>query len=346
MAEKLERGFATRRPFRHPSVKPLVPPSVHRSALVCTPVVKRALAAFPLSLLVHAIAIALLVFWPRDPRPPKKASPQKVAVRKISAKEWAQARAVPIPKGQIVDVAPGNHRRPEEARFIAETNNTVARETKAKDLALKVSRVTPKTAPNPEAAQAPKGNVGGASAPALAPPSFENFGGGQPKRLTQLLHAARGKEQNVEVEEKAGADDGTAAPTPESDATDPGGGAFADKLDVPEGAATALNTNEWKYAAFFNRVKQSVSAKWDPMRRAPKMSAHDRTTVLGVSLRPDGTIVDLYVTESSGLEALDIEAMQAFEKAAPFPNPPAALVHNGFIRFAFSFNVMNQGSRF
>ena len=69
-------------------------------------------------------------------------------------------------------------------------------------------------------------------------------------------------------------------------------------------------------------------------------------TEAGVSLRPDGTIVDLYVTQSSGLEALDIEAMQAFERAAPFGNPPAALVHNGLIQFAFSFNVMNQSSPF
>lgn len=298
--------------------------------MLCSRAVKRALAALPLSLLVHALAVAAVVLWPRDPRPPKKASPQKVAFRKVSAKEWAQARYVPPPKGQIVDVAPGNQRRPTESKFIAETNNTVDRETKAREQSLKVSRATPKTAKNPEVAPVAKGEAV-AQLPDLPLPSFENFGGAQPKRLTQLMHeATRGHEE------------GTSAPAPEAEAAEAGGGAFADKLDVPEGDATALNTREWRHAGFFNRVKEAVAAKWDPMRRNPKLTPRDRTTVLGVTLRPDGTIGDLFVTESSGIEALDIEAMQAFERAAPFPNPPAALVHDGFIRFAFSFNVMNQ----
>ena len=37
------------------------------------------------------------------------------------------------------------------------------------------------------------------------------------------------------------------------------------KLDnVDEGEGTYLNTKEWKYASFFNRVKQSVSQQWNP----------------------------------------------------------------------------------
>lgn len=314
------------------------------------------IAALPLSLVVHALVVALFLVGSsiaaRFEKPKvKKPSVRPVSVRKISAKEWAQARAVPPPKGQIVDVAPGNRQRPEESKFLAETDNTVKKETRAKEQTLKYSRATPKNQPNPEAAPAVKGNLGGRSAPPVtAQETLERFGGGQPKRLTQLMQeAAKGREQNLDADEKAGAEDGEAAPAVASDAAEPGGGAPADKLDVPEGEGTYLNTREWKYAAFFNRVKQSVSARWDPMRKlkekdpqARQLQYRDRTTVLGVSLRPDGSIADIYVAESSGVEALDIESVQAFERAAPFSNPPAALVQNGLIRFAFSFNVMNR----
>src|SRR5207249_2051792 len=43
------------------------------------------------------------------------------------------------------------------------------------------------------------------------------------------------------------------------------GGPAPDHLDgVEEGDGTYLNTREWKYATFFNRVKQAVAQAWDP----------------------------------------------------------------------------------
>src|SRR5205807_1909924 len=55
-------------------------------------------------------------------------------------------------------------------------------------------------------------------------------------------------------------------PSRESDSVAATGGAAPnDNLqDVAPGDGTYLNTREWKYAAFFNRVKQAVSARWDP----------------------------------------------------------------------------------
>ena len=42
------------------------------------------------------------------------------------------------------------------------------------------------------------------------------------------------------------------------------GAAPNDHLDVDQGEGTFLNTREWKYATFFNRVKQAVGRNWDP----------------------------------------------------------------------------------
>jgi TonB family protein len=136
-------------------------------------------------------------------------------------------------------------------------------------------------------------------------------------------------------------------PRPGSDSTEGGGAPNDDLHDVAQGDATFLNTREFKFAGFFNRVKQAVSAQWDPNGRlrskGKQLGMVERRTLMHVALKPDGSIADLFVAQGSGVDELDQEAMKAFEKAQPFPNPPAALVVNGFIAFEFGFLVSNEG---
>ncbi len=121
---------------------------------------------------------------------------------------------------------------------------------------------------------------------------------------------------------------------------------------VDEGDGTYLNTREWKYASFFNRVKQSVAEHWDPggvmRRRDPSGEIYgwrDRKTILNVTLNRSGNIEELTVEKSCGVDFLDEEAMSAFKRAQPFINPPPALVdENGTIKFSFGFYLqMNSG---
>lgn len=115
--------------------------------------------------------------------------------------------------------------------------------------------------------------------------------------------------------------------------------------DVEEGDGTFLNTREWKYASFFNRVKQSVGAHWDPSQklqvRDPTGSIYggrDRQTLVHVTLDEAGQLKDIYVEKSSGLDFLDNEAVKAFERAAPFPHPPPGLLAaDSTVRFTFGF---------
>jgi len=117
-----------------------------------------------------------------------------------------------------------------------------------------------------------------------------------------------------------------------------------------EGEETQLNSRQWLYAAFFNRVKRAVSQHWDPaptyQRRDPRGNVYgvkDRLTVLSITLKPDGTLVNARVLRTCGLDFLDQEAIRAFKAAQPFPNPPKGLVDpNGAIRFRFSFFVYNS----
>jgi TonB family protein len=123
---------------------------------------------------------------------------------------------------------------------------------------------------------------------------------------------------------------------------------------VDVGDATFLNTREWKFAGFFNRVKQNVAEVWNPMDAArvrdPTGNIYfnkDRTTVLSVTLNPQGTITEIKVARTSGLDFLDQTAIDAFEKAQPFVNPPPGLADSrGDIRFTFGFHVSTGGGGF
>jgi TonB family protein len=121
--------------------------------------------------------------------------------------------------------------------------------------------------------------------------------------------------------------------------------------DVDEGDGTYLSTREWKYASFFNRVKQSVSQEWSPTDqlrlRDPTgqiYGGRDRYTILTVTLDGTGRMKDAFVDKSSGLDFLDLEAVKAFERAQPFPNPPPAILANDqTVRFQFGFYLELSG---
>lgn len=121
--------------------------------------------------------------------------------------------------------------------------------------------------------------------------------------------------------------------------------------DVEEGDGTYLSTREWKYASFFNRVKQSVSQEWTPTNqlrlRDPTgqiYGGRDRYTILTVTLDGTGRLKDAFVDKSSGLDFLDLEAIKAFERAQPFPNPPPGiLATDQTVRFQFGFFLELSG---
>lgn len=124
------------------------------------------------------------------------------------------------------------------------------------------------------------------------------------------------------------------------------GGAAPDHIDgMDEGDGTFLNTREWRFASFFNRLKDSVGDQWKPMdalrRRDPTGEIYafkDRQTLLTVTLDDGGRVTDVFVAQSSGVDFLDREAIAAFERAQPFPNPPRGLVdERGQIKFQFGF---------
>jgi len=121
--------------------------------------------------------------------------------------------------------------------------------------------------------------------------------------------------------------------------------------DVEQGEGTFLNTREWKYATFFNRVKQAVGRNWDPneplRQRDPTgeiYGGRDRYTILDVTLGGDGLVKDIKVQRSSGVDFLDEAAIVSFRRAQPFPNPPPGLMgKDGTVTFPFGFYLETGG---
>ena len=287
------------------------------------------------------------------------------------------------PPGQVVEVAPGNGEEAPDARFASESSNRVERETIARNRRAGEPVTMPRQtvdAPPPELFREArpqalaKGEPGREEGPSgrrrveipaqqrrdgIAAPEGRPGDGSLPRQIAADEIPGNSDRLRIELGEGDGEGDGGGSEFAAELRLFPSG-AVVDRIvggpapdhveGVEEGDSTFLNTREWKYATFFNRVKRSVARTWDPISvlrvRDPTGNIYawkDRVTLLAVVLREDGSIADMWVERSSGVDFLDREAMAAFERAQPFPNPPRGLMdERGLIQFSFGFYLQTQ----
>lgn len=112
--------------------------------------------------------------------------------------------------------------------------------------------------------------------------------------------------------------------------------------NVETGDEAKLNTWQWRHAPFFNRIKARVGRIWSPQSQIARYDPEgvllgnlDRVTVMSVTINREGELVNLAITDESGVAYLDEEAERAFRKAAPFLFPPSELFKD---KDEFSFN--------
>jgi TonB family protein len=126
------------------------------------------------------------------------------------------------------------------------------------------------------------------------------------------------------------------------------GGPMSDHLEgVEEGDETLLNSRQFKFAGYLNRVKETVARIWEPsvqeqMQKhdptAHMYSYKDRRTIVEFTLDRNGDVKGVRVQESSGVTYLDQVAVDAFRRAERFPNPPPGLFdETGTARIGFGF---------
>jgi TonB family protein len=270
----------------------------------------------------------------------------------------AAARVVEAPRGTVVDVMTSpDRRRPDRARFLAERDGTVERETRSRHTG-REEWASP--APRPmaggegrqgsaasgeegDAEERVEGRVGDATAtptPTPAPTPTATAAPTATATANPAVEAARALLARANGDggrREAGRWDPRLMPVgARFDGAAGGGPSASVPPDIALGDETWLNTRRFRYAEFYSRVAAAIRREWDPNRAWNARDPND--TILGrrtrqarfdLHIAPDGRLREALLVESSGLGFLDRECLRAIEAAAPFPNPPAGLVEQG-----------------
>ncbi len=114
---------------------------------------------------------------------------------------------------------------------------------------------------------------------------------------------------------------------------------------------TEVNTIKYKFHGYFKRLKSTLEVHWgSSLREKAKIlfykniripASEDYLTKLRIIMDSFGAIEQVSVVTKSGVTALDQAAVEAFNKAGPFPNPPAGLVKNDKVKIEWGFIVKN-----
>ena len=119
--------------------------------------------------------------------------------------------------------------------------------------------------------------------------------------------------------------------------------------EVTLGDFTHLNTVEYKFYGFFHRIRQKLEQFWGKSiqekataifrsgRRLP--ASENLITSLQVTLNANGEIIGVKILGASGVKELDDAAIESFNQAGPFPNPPQELLVNGKATIDWGFVV-------
>lgn len=181
----------------------------------------------------------------------------------------------------------------------------------------------------------------------FTPPSMKagEKGGGKKikmKDLGALVQADPFREAAKEYTKKKDGDGGTEAVRKVSSTND-----YVE--DIPLGDLTNLNTVEYKYYGFYHRIRQRLEQFWGRsiQEKAAELAGQGRRvpasdqliTALVVVLNTKGSIVDIYLKGSSGIKELDDAAIESFNEAGPFPNPPRGMIQNGRVTIEWGFVV-------
>ena len=302
--------------------------------------------AILLALLVHVPLAVWFVHatWLRESPPPPD---QKLSVRliKVSPPEDEAQEEVEDedPSGQIVEIAPPkNPERPEEADYLAEYDSSVEEETV--DPRFRVDReITAETFSPDDAMEEAE------SQPVDIPTPSTGATAGRKavfRRGNYSLFPDR-KSDWLTTNQP-----GFSSPVPAAaSASRYAGSPSNDMLQEAQSDRTALNAREFLYAAFWNRVKQLVSFYADQTLANARPTVALTKSKYEIQLKgliaPDGGLAAIEVARGCGIREFDEALLEAFELAAPFPDPPdAAIEADGFIHIRnFHFTIQLTAAR-
>ena len=105
-----------------------------------------------------------------------------------------------------------------------------------------------------------------------------------------------------------------------------------DWLDEERANEVALNTKEYLYNGYIQRIRRLVNFYWqqnlDNLPRSVHLSRTSYSTTVLPVLDGLGALESIDVVEESGSTPLDNAVLRAFRVAGPFPNPPEGLIED------------------
>mgnify|MGYP001627265190 CR=1 FL=1 len=258
----------------------------------------------------------------------QKTQETEIAVLPMTNEEWEQFKK----KQQIVQTEnTGKQETPKDEAFLGEKDNAVERQTVARNVdtfnraAKGNAQADARPAPQAKATQ-PKKALKDLK---LSDVGFQQMGAPAIERAPASL-------------QKKGIENG--------DEQSQGLSSTNDYIqDVKLGDFTQLNTVEYKYYGFFHRIRGKLEQFWGKSlkekadnlyKSGRRLPASDQyTTALVITMNEQGEITKVHVKSSSGVRELDEAAIESFNQAGPFPNPPKGLLVNGQATIEWGFVV-------
>ena len=236
-------------------------------------------------------------------------------------------------KQQIVRSEDAEFKEKKDNAFLSDKDRSFDRETVAKNIdtfkkAAKGNAATTQVAQKPQVARK--------KSPSLNDLKLSDFGmtSGEPVPKEVTRSSASVTQKGME----------------NGDPTSQGLSATNDYVEeVQLGDFTHLNTVEYKFYGFFHRIRQKLEQFWGNSiqeksqalfksgRRMP--ASQDLVTSLQVTLNVKGEIIGVKILGASGVKELDDAAIESFNQAGPFPNPPKELLVNGKATIQWGFVV-------
>lgn len=293
--------------------------------------------ALLLSIACHVFALTYLIHKPSlvaskiAQLAPVKHTLDLTKVKFLTPKELQQIKADNRPRQIVANELNGKKERPQASRFAGEQDQSFDRQTIAKI--------------NGSFKEAGKGSKEVAAKPAkerkLMAQKKINFSDLSAFTINKI-------EEEKEVAEikptkkKNGIDagkEGVIGPASNNDFVE----------EVALGDMTNLNTTEFKYYGFYHRIRQKLEQYWGNsiQEKAKKLykvgrrmpASENMITAITVVLDHRGSIIDIKVDGTSGVRELDQAAIESFNKAGPFPNPPKGLLVDGRAVIQWGFVV-------
>jgi protein TonB len=277
------------------------------------------------SLVVNVLAIRSLGYfaetWPASESEPS--GPISLTIVEPPPEEVDDLLEEPEPEdiGQLVEIAPPpEEQRPEEAEYLAEYDNVVDEETRSERFEVNPEVLAPEFSDEQKAEMEDLIDVNAEQESTGATTGNNRFDPDRDGALASLP-------SQWKVTNKEGPD----APTLSSQTTSQLSGAPQnDLLREKRGEATQLNTKEYLYAGYLQRIRRLVNFYWqqniDNLSSSVRLSRPMYTTDVKSILNAHGALEYIEITRESGSPELDDAVVRAFRVAGPFPNPPAGLI--------------------